>query len=128
MTFLAGTAASDKYASGTNQRQRERRSWYSTMSWMYVPFLPPLPHVIDFVTGEERVGTSKWIPFARALHCGVVPYAREAGCGGSQGGTGTTRRRAGAAENEAQHKGRRLMRTSTRPFLLPTPSAPAKLT
>ena len=76
------------------------------MLWMYVPFLPPLPHVIDFVAGEERAGTSKRVSFARALHRGVVPHAREAGRGGSQGGTGTTRRGVGAAENETQHKGR----------------------
>jgi hypothetical protein len=61
--------------------------------------------------GQERAGTPKWVPFARAVYRGAVPHACEAGCGGGQGGAGAERGGTGTAEEEAQREGRGLMLT-----------------
>lgn len=114
MTFSAVTGASGKYASGTSKKQKERRSWCSTTSWMYVQahFLLHLPceKLIIFIEqGQERIGTLKWVSFTRAVYCGAVPHACETGCGGGQGGVGTERGGTGTAEEEAQREGRGLI-------------------
>ena len=69
------------------------------------PFSPSYRLISVLLTGQKRIGTSKRLPFARAVYRGVVPHACEAGRGGSQGGAGTARRGVGAAEEEARHQG-----------------------
>ena len=59
--------------------------------------------------GQERIGTPKWVSFARAVYRGAVPHACETGCGGGQGGAGTERGGTGTAKEEAQREGRGLI-------------------